>query len=187
MIDLFYPYDAVPVIGEPVQSEEMLPIVDPSGMVISQAPRSLCHTRPDLLHPVVHMHIINRYGEIYLQHRSETKDLCPGMWDVAVGGHISFGEQTMEALVREAGEELGFFDFNPIFLDTFLFQSDLESELAYVFAAVGQFELNPNNDEVSEGRWWKTSEIDKNLHKGIFTPIFVRNYKLFKKSLLALL
>jgi isopentenyldiphosphate isomerase len=29
---------------------------------------------------------------LYLQKRSETKDIQPGKWDTAVGGHVDYGE-----------------------------------------------------------------------------------------------
>ena len=69
-----------------------------------------------LLHPVVHLHILNRYDQLYLQKRSMKKDLLPGYWDTAVGGHISYGEYVQEALFRESSEELGFTEYNPIWL-----------------------------------------------------------------------
>lgn len=39
-----------------------------------------------LLHPVVHLHLFNSRGELYLQKRPEWKDIQPGRWDTAVGG-----------------------------------------------------------------------------------------------------
>ena len=96
----------------------MLPIVEPSGNVIGQSTREYCHGGSKLLHPVVHLHIINRFGELYLQKRSMNKDLLPGMWDTAVGGHVGYGESIHEALFREAGEELGFTRFNPVFINS---------------------------------------------------------------------
>ena len=81
--------------GDPrvVSAEEMFPVVEESGLVIGQMRRSYAHSGAMLLHPVVHLHIINRFGEIYLQRRSKDKDLLPLYWDPAVGGHISYGEQ----------------------------------------------------------------------------------------------
>ena len=41
------------------KGEEWLPVVDAQGKVIGRAPRSVCHSGSKLLHPVVHLHIIN--------------------------------------------------------------------------------------------------------------------------------
>ena len=43
---------------------------------------------------------------VLFQQRSMTKDTWPGAFDVAVGGHVRFGE-TLEESVREAEEEIG--------------------------------------------------------------------------------
>ena len=53
--------------------EEMLPITDTEGNVIGSAWRSECHNGSHLIHPVVHVHIYNSKGEIYLQKRSMAK------------------------------------------------------------------------------------------------------------------
>lgn len=169
------------------KTSEMLPIVNEHGIVIGQASRQYCHSGAKPLHPVVHLHILNRNGELYIQKRSMSKDLLPGRWDTAVGGHVGYGESTIEALIREAGEELGFFDFNPTGLFTYIFESDIEREMVNVFAAVGNFELHPDNDEVDEGRYWSFAEIDRNLSKSIFTPNFEKEFQMVREPLEALL
>ena len=98
-----------------MKKEEWLPIVDEKGEVTGQAPRSICHSGSKLLHPVVHLHITNDRHELFLQKRSMKKDLLPGMWDTAVGGHIGVNEKVEDALKREASEELGITDFEPVF------------------------------------------------------------------------
>lgn len=165
----------------------MLPVIRENGIVYAQASRRYCHGGSFLLHPVVHLHIINRNAELYLQKRSMKKDLLPGRWDTAVGGHVDYGETLEEALYREASEELGFRDFNPIFLKSYIWESAREKELVSVFATVGNFTLKPDNDEVTEGRYWNMSEIESNLARGLFTPNFEQEFKSIKDTLLALL
>ena len=90
-----------------MNKEEWFPLIDEQGNTIGKAPRRECHNGSKLLHPVVHLHIINNDGELYLQKRSTNKDIQPGKWDTAVGGHIDYGETIEEALAREVREELG--------------------------------------------------------------------------------
>ena len=195
MIDLLYPAKPAPVVPAPRSymvdenlcgKEEMLPIVEPSGVVVGQMARSYAHKGTFLLHPVVHLHIIDRQGRIYLQKRSASKDLYPGRWDTAVGGHIGYGESISEALAREAQEELNFYDFNPVFIDSYEYQSNTEKELICVFACIGKYDINPQNFEVDAGRYFSAKEI-QDSDKDVFTPNFLSEYERFKEAFEALL
>ena len=196
MIELIYPYEMDLPMIPPLTAEgnavsdgacEYFPVVEVSGFVTGRATRAYCHSGAKPLHPVVHIHIIDRFSRIYLQKRSMKKDIQPGKWDTAVGGHVSFGESFQEAAFREASEELGLMEFNPIHVETYQFESEIEKELVCIFAAVGSYELKPDLDEVDEGRWWPVEEIDACLGKGIFTPNFESEFRMIRSSLLSLL
>ena len=92
---------------------ELFPVVDETGRVVGCATRGECHDGRRLLHPVVHLHLFNSRGELYLQKRPLWKDIQPGRWDTAVGGHVDYGETPDEALRREVREELGVTEFTP--------------------------------------------------------------------------
>lgn len=152
--------------------EEIFPIVNSQGEVIGSATRTECHAGTFILHPVVHLHIFNSQGDLYLQKRVMTKKIQPGKWDTAVGGHIDYGESEEEALLRETREELGVRDFTPEFLMRYEFCSVVEAELVYVYKCVYDGKFNPDPTEVLEGRFWSWNEIKENIGKGIFTPNF---------------
>lgn len=196
MIELIYPYETdFPVIPAKTADRpsvkdtvcEYFPVIEPSGLVIARSTRAWCHSGAKPLHPVVHIHIIDRFSRIYLQKRSMKKDIQPGKWDTAVGGHVSFGESFHEAAYREASEELGLHEFNPIHIETYVFESEIEKEMVCIFAAVGSYDLTPDRDEVDEGRWWPIEEIDANLGRSLFTPNFESEYRMIRPALLALL
>ena len=71
-------------------NQEMFPVVDEQGNITGAATRGECHSGSRLLHPVVHLHIFNTKGELYLQKRPEWKDIQPGKWDTAVGGFSKY-------------------------------------------------------------------------------------------------
>ena len=194
-MELIYPYDIAPMLPLPTAetsmnrpaASEWFPVVEASGFVVGRSTREYCHSGAKPLHPVIHIHIIDRFGRIYLQKRSMRKDIQPGKWDTAVGGHVSYGETILEAVYREASEEIGLLAFNPIYIHSYEFESEIERELVNVFAAVGNFELQPDLDEVDEGKWWNLEDVDASLGKEIFTPNFESEFQMIRNQLLALL
>ena len=159
-------------------NQEMFPIVDEQGNIISAATRGECHNGSKLLHPVVHLHVFNSQGEIYLQKRPDWKTIQPGKWDTAVGGHIDLGENVELALKREAGEELGIADFAPEQVAKYVFESEVERELIFVFKTVYDGEIRPT-DELDGGRFWPMDELVESMGKGVFTPNFESEFKTY--------
>ena len=160
-------------------NEEMFPIVDEQGNILSAATRGECHNGSKLLHPVVHLHVFNSQGEIYLQKRPDWKDIQPGKWDTAVGGHISYGETVREAFEREVMEELGISVSDPIPMGSYVFESKVEKELVNVFRTVYDGPVNPSADELAGGRFWTMQEIKDALGKDILTPNFESEFRKF--------
>lgn len=156
---------------------EYFPLVDEKGQVIGKATRSECHSGSFLLHPVVHLHVFNSVGELYLQKRALNKDIQPGKWDTSVGGHVDFGEDKNTALLREVKEELGIIDFAPIFITCYKFVSDQEAEFVYSHYTIYDGIIQPDPNEISEGKFWEMSEIEEGLGKDIFTPNFEKEFK----------
>lgn len=163
--------------------DELFPIVDEEGQVIDKATRGECHGGSRLLHPVVHLHVFNNNGEIFLQKRPEWKDIQPGKWDTAVGGHIDYGETPEDALLREVREELGITTFTPQWLGMYVFESQRERELVYVYQTVYDGEIRPSEAELDGGRFWTIDEIRSAIGKGILTPNFESEFLRFNEEL----
>ena len=163
-------------------NSEIFPIVDNEGKVIGSATRSECHNGSKRLHPVVHLHLLDSNGRLYLQQRPLWKDIQPGKWDTAVGGHIDYGEEVETALFREVREEVGIEDFEPRFLTRYLFESEREKELVYVYSTVYDGEVRPS-DELDGGKFWNIEEIDNAMGKEILTPNFELEFKKIRSLL----
>ena len=149
---------------------EYLPIVSPDGQVIGQATRKECHNGSHRLHPVVHLHVFASNGDIYLQQRAMHKDLLPGYWDTAVGGHVSYGETIMQALQREVKEEIGITDFVPQHVETYLYTNVHESELIHVYRTTYDGPFCWNDGEVMDGRFWTIQQLRDAIGKNMLTP-----------------
>ena len=111
-----------------------------------------------------------------MQKRPAWKDIQPGKWDTAVGGHIDLGESVEIALKREVEEELGIIDFTPEPIAHYVFESDREKELVFCFRTTYDGPICPS-EELDGGKFWTLDEIRKNLDQGIFTPNFSNEFK----------
>lgn len=160
-----------------LSEKEIFPIVDEKGNVIGKATRKECHSGSRLLHPVVHLHVLNANGDIYLQKRSIHKFIQPGKWDTAVGGHMDYGETVEQALERETREELGFTDYEPKHLFSYVYDSEVEREMVHTFFTITDresFDFDPA--EVDEGRFWTVEEVRQAIGTGVLTPNFEEEF-----------
>lgn len=159
--------------------EELFPIVNKSGEIVGKVTRGEAHGGSYILHPVVHLHVFNSMGQLYLQHRPLWKDIQPGKWDTACGGHMAYGESVEQALKREVREELGITDFVPISMGHYIFESKCERELVYVHRCVYNGTIFPSAEELDGGKFWTREDIVENFCKGVFTPNFENEFHKF--------
>ncbi|MBU4319645.1 MAG: NUDIX domain-containing protein [Nitrospinae bacterium] len=153
-------------------TEEFLEITDSHGKAIGIAPRSEVHGNPSLIHRVVHVLVFNKKGSLFLQKRSETKDVAPGKWDTSVGGHVNPGENLLQAAKREMEEELGISECNPEFLYSYIHKNSYETELVYTYSCAYDGNVSFNREEIDEVRLWNINEIKNHLGRNIFSDNF---------------
>ncbi len=88
---------------------EILDVYDSDMNITGSMERELVHSL-GLWHRVVHIWIVSRENGIiyvYFQKRSMEKKQQPGLFDIAVGGHVSSGENVLKSALREMYEEMG--------------------------------------------------------------------------------
>ena len=87
--------------------EELMDVLDENGNKTGEIlTREQIHKK-GLCHRIVVIAIIDAQGNILMQQRSKNKSKNPGKWDVASAGHVSSGQTSTEAAIRETLEEVG--------------------------------------------------------------------------------
>lgn len=171
--------------SRPDTSPELLDLVDPSGRPIGRATRERVH-REGLLHKAVHLVVWHPDGRILLQKRSASKACCPGLWDTSVGGHVSAGENGLDAVLRECREELGIHlvadDLEP--LGRHLFDADtLDPELVDSWGTVHPGPFAPDPGEVEQVGWFTLEEVESLLlRRDGATPHFALQWEMDLRS-----
>lgn len=164
-----------------LSGEEWVPLVDEQGKIVGQAPRSQVHNGSKLLHPVVHLHVLNPGKNLLLQKRPMSKQIQPGKWDTAVGGHISAGETLEQALKKEAFEEIGLVGFSAKLQKVYKWESEIEAELVYLFTTFDFKNVKVQSDEVEEIRFWTKNQIENQIGQGIFSSNFEYEFGMLRE------
>ena len=163
------------------KSEEIFDIVDEKGKVIGTAARSQVHGNPTLIHRSIHILVFNSEGQLFLQKRAENKDIQPGKWDTSVGGHVDSGEDVLTAARREAREELGIELDSLELLYSYLWRTEVETELVTTYRALHDGPIVTDPAEISTGSFWSFEDIENKIGSGVFTPNFEHEFSQLKK------
>lgn len=156
-------------------SKELFDIYDEAGNHLGTAPRSECHGNPALLHRTAHVVVIHpETGDILLQKRKMTKDIQPGKWDTAVGGHLDAGEDYLAGAKRELAEELGITEdvtLEWLFIEKV--RNHIESEDAGVFALRHAGPFSFQESEIDDLHFWSKAELADENNRKEFTPLLL--------------
>lgn len=173
--------------------EEMIDVLDEktgdlTGEIIS---KSEAH-RIGKWHGSIHILIVNKdKTKTLLQKRCEQKKLYPNMWDIAVGGHISAGENPLISAQRELQEELGLnlnnLDVKEIdrIKEQLSNNGVISNEYVSIYVAYGDVEISKiklQKEEVSEIKWYSKKELNKLIKEEIIIP-HIREYEILNEIL----
>ncbi len=110
-----------PIVAE----DRFLPIVNERGNILGRALYVELHNGNKMLHPVVHLHVLNGKGE--------TTRLY--WW------HVAFGDTPEKTLKRKMTETLGLSGVKPLLKRQYIREAKNEKELVYVFTVVSEDHL----------------------------------------------
>jgi len=155
--------------------EELFDVCTPEGLPTGRSvPRSQAH-REGLWHRSSHLWLVDSKGRILLQRRHPGKQTDPHRWDIAVAGHLSAGQTPLEAVVREAFEELGLvlLPSSLTFLQAtpkqYVEPGFVDREWQHLFAGVWDGELSSlvlQPEEVVDARWMALDQYRQRIEAG---------------------
>jgi len=161
---------------------EILDVVDEQNEVIATASREECHEQK-LRHRGVQVFIINSEGDLFVQKRSDKKDIFPGQYEGSLTGHVLSGESYEDAAIRELKEELGIEatkdDLKELFEFKMLFENEHELITTYLMYYDGPIKIDQN--EVVSGEFVPIDDLKQRIKKDEkeFTPAFLIGFDKF--------
>ncbi len=108
-----------------VNGIDFLPVVNERGNIIGRAMHVELHNGNRMLHPVVHLLVMNGKGETTRRY----------WW------HVAFGDTPEKTLKRKMAETLGLSGANPKLKRQYIREAKTERELVYVFTVVSEGDL----------------------------------------------
>jgi isopentenyldiphosphate isomerase len=151
-----------------VPVDELLDVVDDQDRVLSRAPRSRV-LRDYLIHRAVMFFVFDDEERVLVNQRSEMKELYPGHWSIAFGGHVLAGESYDQAVRREIREETGL-ETEPRLLTSFQKRTADERENVKVYAVTADREPVLFPDEIAQGQFVTLAELNEMLGRFDFLP-----------------
>ena len=172
-----------PSSGEGSHPTEKLVLVDDSDRPIGTADRQVIHDQ-GLRHRAVHLFILNRDRELFLQKRSWRKDRHPHRWDSSAAGHVDAGESYDDCARRELFEELGI----SAALDrigAIAASNKTGQEFISIYRGIHDGPIRSNALEIETGGFFKLAMIDVWIEKRAedFAPGFLECYRAVRSEL----
>jgi 16S rRNA (adenine1518-N6/adenine1519-N6)-dimethyltransferase len=167
------------VVARPdaVDPQESLQVVDEHDHPIRGVDRATVHAEK-LLHRAVHIFVLNRAGELFLQRRSYRKDNFPRKWDSSAAGHVDLGESYELCASRELREELGL-TAEPKEVARVAASERTGQEFICVYLAEGEEIVDLNEREIETGGFFPLSIVDEWIESrpDDFAPGFLECYR----------
>ncbi len=152
----------------PLPGDELVDVIDDAGRTIRVVTRREMR-KQRLPHRCVYVLVFNSQGQLLIHQRTDTKDVYPAHWDVAVGGVLAAGESFDDGARREGQEELGV-EVSPVPLFPFRYEDASTVVQANVYRVVhdGPFRFQP--EEVVRGEFVRLADLPRLVARHAFCP-----------------
>ncbi|HNJ96903.1 MAG TPA: NUDIX domain-containing protein [Ilumatobacteraceae bacterium] len=148
---------------------EMVDVVDDDDRVIATVTRA--RMRAEVLqHRAVSIAVLGSDGRLLVHRRADTKDVWPGMWDIAAGGVVAAGETYDDAARRELAEELGVTGVPLHYLGEGRYRDDAVALIGRGYTVVCDGPFVFTDGEIAEVRWVDRDDLETMLASERFVP-----------------
>ena len=148
---------------------EWVDVVDDDDRVVETLTRAQVRAE-NLHHRAVSIAVLGSDGRLLVHRRALTKDVWPGMWDLAAGGVVAAGESYEEAAQRELVEELGITSKQWEPLGEGRFTDHSVSMIGRGFLVVHDGPFRFTDGEIAEVRWVGRGDLEALLASEQFAP-----------------
>jgi isopentenyldiphosphate isomerase len=165
-----------------MSADELVDVVDESDQVVGQAQRREIRQR-NLRHRGVYILVFNSIGQLFVHHRTATKDVFPGCWDVTVGGVLAAGEGYDAGAVRELREELGIDGARLRRLFPLRYEDEANRVLGMVYSCTWNGALRLQRSEIAAGEWADLDVVFERTSRQPFCPDGLEALRLYLAKL----
>ena len=131
---------------------ELVDVVDDDDHVIATVTRREMRAGR-LQHRAVSIAVLGNDGRLLVHRRADSKDVWPGMWDIAAGGVVCAGEDYDTAARRELAEELGVRASNLVHLGTGRYADESVALWGRGYVTIHDGPFTFTDGEIAEVRW----------------------------------
>ena len=154
-----------------------IPIVNEQDEVISYKEREET-TREDIRR-IIALYVFNEKNEILIAKRQATKTIDPNLWGPSVAGTVDEGYDYDQTVLKEAEEEIGLKDIEPIFLKKMFYETKNARRFTGVYYCTinsEEREFTLQVEEVAEIKWVSFPNLQEWYSKNPeeFVPSFYR-------------
>lgn len=150
-------------------ADEIVQIVDRDNRPVATVKRSIMR-KMGLTHRASYVLVLNASNQLFVQKRTQTKDIFPGFWDVAAGGVVLAGEDYRYSAERELKEELGVGHVPLKFLFDHYYEDGSNKVWGHVFSCRHEGPFTLQEEEVEYGKFLSVPEIFQLSEHEAFTP-----------------
>ncbi|GAB1417012.1 hypothetical protein MASR2M117_24180 [Paludibacter sp.] len=172
------------VVRNSLLKEEWVPIVNDAGKEIGSIDlqTSINNTGVKFTHPVARVVVMSE-NRLLLRKRTLQDNISPDTWDHAICTHVRYKEAALDAVNRSAFDLFGLKEVKPEFLANYKLENNFEYQFVHLYLSCKFSDKIFDSDSAKcQTKWWTLQQIQEELHSGIFSDNFIKEYDILNRS-----